>query len=76
MLDMINRSHKDPKGKNRRKPWKWMLVDSAIVAGITALATLPGAVPNIEHAYIAAKAFGMTFLFELAVERGLKKKNT
>jgi hypothetical protein len=53
---------------------KWILVDSAIIAGLAALAALPSdRLPSTVELYIALKAFAYSFLFQLAVERGLKK---
>jgi hypothetical protein len=49
-------------------------VDSAIIAGLAALAVLPSdRLPSTVELYIALKAFAYSFLFQLAVERGLKK---
>jgi len=64
----------DPQGRNPgEKPLKWMLIDSAIIAGIAFAATLPSArSPTLEDLYFAVRAFLYTFLFQLAVERGLK----
>lgn len=72
MLDILF----DPPGRNPgKKPLKWMLIDSAIVAGIAFVAALPSArVPTPEDIYIALRAFLYTFLVQLAIERGVKPK--
>jgi hypothetical protein len=50
------------------------LIDSAIIAGIAAVAALPSdRLPSTIELYTALKAFAYSFLFQLAVERGLKK---
>jgi heme/copper-type cytochrome/quinol oxidase subunit 4 len=70
---MVNRSHADPKGENSRKPLKWMLVDSVII-GLIALATvMPERVPTAADLWLMFKAFLYSFMFQLAVERGLKR---
>lgn len=56
------------------KPFKYILLDSCVVAGIAALATMNNHIPELEELWTASKAFGATFLLELAVERGLKHR--
>jgi len=69
----------DPPERNPGKPWKWIIVDSLIIAGIAFVASLPGdRLPNMFDFYVAIKAFVYSFLVQLAVERGIKpilKKN-
>ena len=57
---------------NETKPFKWMIIDSVIIALIVFVATLPGHIPSIEDVYLALKAFVFTFFFQLALERGIK----
>jgi len=50
-----------------------MIIDSLIIAGIAALAALPGdKIPSTTDLYIAVKAFLYSFLVQIAVERGIK----
>jgi hypothetical protein len=69
MLDMIY----DPPERNPGKPWKWILVDSAIIAALAALAVLPpDRPPTTNELYICVKTFVNAFIFQVALERGLK----
>lgn len=74
MVDIVNRAHQNPSGRNSRKPWKWMVIDSAIIGGIAVFATIGSMLPTWETAWVAFKAFGAAFLIQLAVERGLKRR--
>jgi hypothetical protein len=50
-----------------------MLIDSAIVAAIAFIATLPATrTPTLDDLYFAVRAFLYMFLVQLAVERGIK----
>ena len=63
----------DPPERASPKPWKWILVDSAIIAFIAFVSTLPThRLPTPLDIYVALKAFAYAFLIQLAVERGLK----
>jgi hypothetical protein len=63
----------DPPNRNPGKPWKWMIMDSLIIAGIAFLSALPSdRFPTMLDAYVALKAFTYSFLVQVAVERGLK----
>ncbi|MEM0261488.1 MAG: hypothetical protein QXN17_02405 [Nitrososphaerota archaeon] len=62
----------DPPSRNPGKPWKWIILDSLIISGISFTATLPEHIPNITELYIALKSFFYSFLLQVAVERGLK----
>jgi hypothetical protein len=65
----------DPPDRNPGKPWRWILADSAIIAGIAFVAALPSdRLPAIYDLYVAVRAFLYSFLLQLAVERGLKKR--
>ena len=70
MLDLLY----DPPSRNPgEKPFKWMLIDSAIVAAIAFIATLPATrIPTLDDFYFAVRAFFYTFLAQLAIERGIK----
>ena len=74
MIDMTNRSHNDPDNKNTRKAWKWIILDSAIIGAIAIGASMPSGVPTIAEVWVMAKAFFIAFIFQVAIERGLKKK--
>lgn len=75
MLDMVNRSHNDPNGKNSQKSLKWILVDSIIIALIAMCAVIPEGVPSLEEVWLMFKIFLVSLAFQLAVERGLKRKS-
>lgn len=63
----------DPPSRNPGKPWKWILIDSAVIAGIAFIASLPGdRLPSLLDLYVAVRAFIYSFLVQVAVERGLK----
>jgi len=64
----------DPRERRRRKPWKYVIVDSAIIAAIALAAALPETrLPGVEELYAALRAFLYAFFLQLAVERGLKR---
>ena len=64
----------DPPARSRGKPFKWILIDSLIIAGIAFVATLPQArMPTAEDIYFAVRAFLYSFLLQLAIERGIKR---
>ena len=65
----------DPPSRNLGKPWRWILIDSLVIAGIAFISTLPSdRLPSLLYAYIAVKAFAYAFLIQVAVERGLKPR--
>lgn len=69
MLDVVY----DPPERNPGKPIKWILVDSAVIAGIAFVSTLPAdRLPGLLDIYVALRAFAYSLLLQLAVERGLK----
>ena len=74
VLDIANRSHTNSKKKNSRKPFKWILIDSALIGLISCLATLPETFPTLQHCWTAVKAFLGGFILQMIVERGIKKK--
>ena len=52
-----------------------MVIDSLVIAGIAFLSALPAdRLPNALDVYVALKAFLYSFLLQVAVERGLKKR--
>lgn len=68
-LDMVY----DPPNRNPGKPWRWIIVDSLIIAAIAFVAALPQRhIPTPYDLYIALKAFLYAFLVQVAVERGIK----
>lgn len=68
---MLDLTHADPP----RKPWKWILADSAVIAGIAFVSTLPTShLPNLMDLYVAVKAFAYSLLIQIAVERGIKPR--
>lgn len=73
MIDIVNRAHNTKNGKNERKPWKWMVIDSAIIGGISLFAELIAGPPTWLGLYKSGIAFGLAFFIQLAVERGLKR---
>lgn len=70
MLDFIY----DPPERNPGKPWKWILIDSFIIAMIAFIASLPQVIPTIQQLYIAIKAFVLAFLLQTVAEM-LKNSN-
>lgn len=65
----------DPPERNPGKPLRWILLDSLIIAGIAFVASLPGdRLPSLLDVYVAVKAFIYSFLVQLAVERGIKRR--
>jgi hypothetical protein len=65
----------DPPERNPGKPLKWILIDSAIIAGIAFVAALPAdRLPSLLDLYVALRAFLYSLLLQLAVERGLKPR--
>ena len=69
MLDMAY----DPPERNPGKPFKWIVIDSAVVAAISFIAALPAdRLPSTLELYVALRAFMYIFLLQLAVERGIK----
>jgi len=73
MLNLSGRTNSSENTGNNRKTWKWMIVDSAIVGGIAAFAAIGTAGPTWDTMWVIFKAFGLAFLLQLAVERGLKR---
>ena len=62
-----------PHCRNNTKPWKWIIIDSIILAGIAFVSALPSnRLPTLLDCYVAVKAFIYVMLFQVAVERGLK----
>jgi len=68
----MNVAYNDP--PDRTKPWKWIIIDSAIIGGIAFVASLPtNHLPSLLEIYIGIKAFLYSFLVQVALERGIKK---
>jgi hypothetical protein len=73
VLDMLRREHTNPKRINKQKPMKWIFMDSLVIAGIAVCAAMPSTIPTIADAWIMFKAFMGSFIFQLAIERGIKR---
>jgi len=73
VLDMVNRSYTAEEGGNPRKPLRFILLDSALIGAIAMGASMPSTVPTWAEAWVLFKAFFIAFIYQLAVERGLKK---
>ena len=70
---MVNRAHNTEDGSNSVKPWRWILVDSAIIGAIAMAAVMPGEIPRVSDIWVMAKAFFAAFIVQVGIERGLKK---
>jgi hypothetical protein len=55
------------------KPISHMIIDSMIIAGITAFSIWNGNIIDINECLPIIKAFGLTFLIQLAYYRKIKK---
>jgi hypothetical protein len=53
---------------------KWMIIDSAIIGCIAMCAAMPSTIPAVNDLWVMFKAFFGSFVFQLAIERGLKRK--
>ena len=73
MLDLVNREHTNPEKKDEVKPWKWILIDSLIIAALATAVNMPSAIPGVNEAWVMAKAFFGAFFLQLAIERGIKR---
>lgn len=78
-MKTLNIMESDPKKASNgdgRKKWENMIIDALIIGGIALLSTLSNEIPGVVEGYIALKAFGLAFLLQIAVERGIKKPQT
>jgi len=57
----------------KTKTWLWILIDSIIIAVMAMCAVMPEAIPDINSVWTMFKAFLIAFIFQLVVERGLKR---
>lgn len=80
MLDMLKtlvNSNEKTQGETDEpkasKAWKWILIDSIIIAVMAMCAVMPEAIPDIDSVWTMFKAFLIAFVFQLVVERGLKR---
>ena len=65
----------DPPSRELSKSWKWIIVDSLIIACLALVAALPEArLPTLAELYTAVRAFIYAFVLQLAIERGLRAK--
>lgn len=60
--------------KTAPKSLRYIFLDAIIIGLIALFAVAPVQIPCTEDLYVMLKAFAIAFVFELAVERGLKKK--
>ena len=74
MLNIAYRNQPSAKTGNTRKPWKAMIIDAAIIGGISLFTELATGPPSWMGLYRASMAFGLAFFIQLAVERGLKRE--
>ena len=72
VLDLVHRGYQNPDGKNKPKPMKWILLDSVVIGLIAFCAVMPSTVPTAVEVWVMFKAFLGSFVFQLAVERGIK----
>ena len=56
-----------------KKAWKYILLDACIVGLIALFAVAPVDFPHFDDLYTMVKAFFIALVFEVGVERGLKK---
>lgn len=73
MLNMSGANTKPKENGDGRKTMERMMIDSIIIGGIAMIAAAPSGVPDITSCWVMLKAFLGSFLFQLAVERGLKR---
>ena len=73
MVDLINRAHNEEDGKNHRKPWRWMIIDSIIIGVIALVAVMGNEPPGWPELWVMLKAFIGAFALQLAIERGIKR---
>ncbi|TKJ25415.1 MAG: hypothetical protein CEE41_04375 [Hadesarchaea archaeon B3_Hades] len=74
MLNLSGWTNSPENTGDSRKTWRWILIDSAIIGGISLFTELATGPPTWMSAYKAAMAFGLAFFIQLAVERGLKRE--
>lgn len=74
MLNLCGRRNSPENTGDSRKTWTWMIVDAAIIGGISLFTELITGPPTWMGLYKAAMAFGLAFFIQLAVERGLKRE--
>lgn len=74
MLNMSGRTNSPENTGSSRKTWTWMIIDSAIIGGISLFTELITGPPSWMGLYKAGMAFGLAFFIQLAVERGLKRE--
>jgi len=71
---MSGRTNSSENTEPNRKAWRWILIDSAIIGGISLFTELISGPPTWMGLYKAGVAFGLAFFIQLAVERGLKRE--
>jgi len=74
VLNLSGRTYSSENTGSSRKTWTAMLIDSAIIGGISLFTELISGPPTWMGLYKAGLAFGLAFFIQLAVERGLKRE--
>jgi len=72
MLDFVNRKH-NPEPKRARKPLKWIIIDSLIIAALVFVSSLPDRIPDLQDLYLAFKVAMYSFFVQLVVELGIRR---
>ncbi len=73
ILNLSGRAEAATADDTGRKQWKHMLIDSAIIGGISFFTEAISGPPSWMMIYKAITAFGLAFFIQFAVERGLKR---
>jgi hypothetical protein len=76
MLDLITNKTGETNSTGKvkyKKTLQDMILDSIIVAGVTAFSIWNGTTLSLEQMLIILKAVGISFFIQLAYERGIKK---
>ncbi|MHC1600504.1 MAG: hypothetical protein ACXQS5_06780 [Candidatus Methanospirareceae archaeon] len=71
-MDFANRKH-NPEPKRARKPLKWIIVDSLIIAALVFVSSLPEQLPTLADLYLAGKVAMYSFFVQLVVELGIRR---
>ena len=73
ILNLSGRTDAATEDDTGRKQWKHMLIDSAIIGGISFFTEAISGPPSWSMLYKALTSFGLAFFIQFAVERGLKR---
>ena len=74
ILNLSGRTNATENTGSTRKARRWIIIDSAIIRGISLFTELISGPPTWMGLYKAGVAFGLAFFIQLAVERGLKRE--